>query len=167
MDSVLLFALIFTFVMTFGVKIYGMYDKKKNTFAFDKNFMESYKNKENKKDVKEGYTNNSPNISSYYYNDPTSLPQVQTNIMGGSFKNSKKNFGNFGKFGVIPMMQYCSECQLYDNCLTPDYRESDKNMNVCQKCNNNLKNKNYHDFNKPIYVFAKSIGRPRKCKRIN
>lgn len=101
--------------------------------------------------------NPSPNISSFYYKDNTSLPQSSANVL--SRKN--KGFGNFGKFGFVPMMQNCSKCQLNDNCTNFDYNKSDtKVMNVCQSCDIN-RAKDY-----PYYVSAKSTGRPRRCRRI-
>jgi len=109
-------------------------------------------------------SNPSPNISSFYYEDNTSIPL--TNGGGGKSSSSilskrSKGFGNFGKFGFVPMMQNCSKCQLNDNCSNFDYNKSDTNtMNVCQSCDMN-QGKNY-----PYYVSAKSAGRPRQCRRI-
>lgn len=106
------------------------------------------------------YTNNSPNIGSYYTQNITAMP-----ITGVVANKGTKQFGNFGKFGDIPMMQFCSECRLHDNCVTPDYKKSNKNKNVCLKCNDFLQN-NRINLNKPIYVGAKSAGRGRQCRII-
>ena len=103
-----------------------------------------------------GTYNPSPNISSFYYEDKTSLPRSASIL---SRKN--KGFGNFGKFGVIPMMQSCSKCQLNDNCSNFDYNKSDTQvMNVCQSCDINT------CLDAPYYVSARSAGRPRQCRRI-
>ena len=109
----------------------------------------------------EKYTNLSANISSYYTQNNVNMP-----ITGSVAKKGTKNFGNFGKFGNIPMIQYCTECKLNENCVTADYRKSKKMRNVCLKCGDPSK-KNYHDLNKPIFVGAKSVGRVRQCRQIN
>jgi hypothetical protein len=112
-------------------------------------------------DILDHYINNSPNISSYYTQNITNMP-----IVGAVANKGTKSFGNFSKFGDIPMMQFCSECKLHDNCVTPDYKKSNKHKNVCLKCGDFLNN-NRTNLNKPIYVGAKSAGRGRQCRIIN
>lgn len=107
------------------------------------------------------YTNNSPNISSYFTTNPTNMP-----IVGSVAKLGTKKFGNFGKFGNVPMIQYCSNCSLKDNCLTPDYKKSFKHKNVCQECRS-PEYDNRHNLNRPIFVAGRSAGRGRRCRQVN
>ena len=79
-----------------------------------------------------------------------------------------KNFGNFGIIGKFPTMPICDSCGLEFDCVNYAYDNvDDKNMNVCRKCNKNSLYKNYNDLSKPLYVYARSAGRPRQCRQLN
>jgi len=73
-----------------------------------------------------------------------------------------KNFGNFGIIGKYPSIPVCENCGIHFDCVNYPYTDvDDKNTNVCSKCN-----KNYNNMN-PAYVYARTAGRPRVCKRLN
>lgn len=79
-----------------------------------------------------------------------------------------KNFSDFGTFGDFPPMPICDSCGLEFDCSNYSYQDvDDKNMNVCRKCKNDLFTKNYNDLSKPLYVYARSVGKPRQCRLLN
>lgn len=79
-----------------------------------------------------------------------------------------RNYGNFGIIGKFPAIPICNSCQLEFDCSNYDYDNvDDKNTNVCRKCGSNVLGKNYNQLDKPLYVFARSAGRPRQCRQIN
>lgn len=82
-------------------------------------------------------------------------------------KPKVKNYGNFGIIGKFPSIPICDSCRLEYNCSNYAYTNvDDRNINVCRKCNKNVLYKNYNDLNKPLYVYARSAGRPRQCRNI-
>ncbi len=83
-------------------------------------------------------------------------------------KKLLQNYGNFGIIGKFPAIPICDSCGLEFNCSGYAYNDvDDKNMNVCRKCNKNSLYKNYDQLNQPLYVYARSVGRPRQCRRLN
>lgn len=102
----------------------------------------------------ETYHNPSPNISNNYDEGVSSMPHPRKN----------KHFGGFGKFGDYPMMMSCSKCNLDYDCIPFNYNTfiNEKNMNVCQKCNTMSSNRSGD-----VYVSAKSLGGPRRCRKLN
>lgn len=84
-----------------------------------------------------------------------------------SNKEKLKNYGNFGIIGKYPAIPICDSCGLEFDCSNYGYNDTDdKNVNVCRKCNANALYKNYNQLCKPLYVYARSVGRPRQCRRI-
>jgi len=81
--------------------------------------------------------------------------------------NTPTNFGNFGIIGSFPAIPICNSCGLEFGCTGFPYDSDDKNETVCRKCRANSLHKNYTNLNEPIYVYARSAGRPRQCRRIN
>ncbi len=83
-------------------------------------------------------------------------------------KPQLKNYGNFGIIGKFPAIPICDSCGLDFGCVGYDWSDTDdKNMNVCRKCSRNGIYKNYNDLSKPLYVNARSAGRPRQCRQLN
>jgi len=92
---------------------------------------------------------------------------VNTQCTSVNKKSLNKNFGDFGIIGKFPAIPICNSCQLDFDCVNYAYDDvDDRNMNVCRKCGDNVLYKNYNDMSKPLYVNARSAGRPRQCKRI-
>lgn len=91
-----------------------------------------------------------------------------TNKAGPNNRRISKNFGNFGIIGKYPAIPVCDSCHLDFNCVGYAYDSvDDKNMNVCRKCKKNSLYKNYNDLSKPLFVYARSAGRPRQSRLIN
>lgn len=85
----------------------------------------------------------------------------------GSRNKKYIDFGNFGTIGDFPSIPICNSCGLEYNCVNYDYQSTDDlNMNVCRKCEKNGTFKNYGNLKKPLYVYARSAGRPRQCRLI-
>lgn len=79
-----------------------------------------------------------------------------------------KNYGNFGIIGKFPAIPICDSCKLEFDCVNYAYTDvDDRNMNVCRKCKKNVLYKNYNNLEEPLYVYARSAGRPRQCRKIN
>lgn len=91
-----------------------------------------------------------------------------TNQTGPNNRRLPKNFGNFGIIGKYPSIPICDSCGLEFDCVGYEYDNvDDKNMNVCRKCKKDSLDKNYNELDKSLYVYARSVGRPRQCRMIN
>jgi len=87
-----------------------------------------------------------------------------------SLGNSKpmRDFNNFGIIGKFPAIPICNSCKLDFDCVNYDYTDiDDKNANVCRRCGKNVLSKNYGELDKPLFVYARSAGRPRQTRQIN
>ncbi|GAI82862.1 unnamed protein product [marine sediment metagenome] len=83
-------------------------------------------------------------------------------------KPMTKNYGNFGIIGKFPAIPICDSCHLDFDCVNYDWTDTDdRNANVCRKCKKNVLYKNYNDLSEPLYVYARSVGRPRQSRKIN
>lgn len=83
-------------------------------------------------------------------------------------KPMPKNYGNFGIIGKFPTIPICDSCGLRYDCVNYDWSDvDDRNMNVCRKCKKNVLYKNYNDLSEPLYVYARSAGRPRQSRKLN
>lgn len=80
---------------------------------------------------------------------------------GINFKKKNREFGNFGTIGKFPAIPLCDQSHLGTNC--PNYTFTGQ-QNVCHVSSN--RNVNYDDLSRPIYVNARSAGRPRQCRQI-
>jgi len=78
-----------------------------------------------------------------------------------NFKKNKRGFNNFGTIGKFPAIPLCDQCHLGTNC--PNYTFTGQ-QNVCTACAN--RNVNYDDLSRPLFVQARSAGRPRQCRQI-
>lgn len=108
-----------------------------------------------------GFTKASQDLSN------TSCSAVNFRSTNGLSTKSTKNFGNFGIIGKFPAIPICDNCGLEFDCVNYNYNyRDDKHMNVCKKCDKNGLGKNYNDLHQPLYVYARSAGKPRQCKRI-
>lgn len=116
------------------------------------------------------FINVSPNISSFYN---TSTDAVKVPIRLNS--NLRKNRLEGGTFGKTPIIQSCTKCKMYDanlpwnfdkkNCGNSDLTlgPSSIHMDVCTQCSSILGSGCKSN---GIIVGARSIGRPRVCRRI-
>ena len=76
-----------------------------------------------------------------------------------NFKKDTSDYG--GTIGEFPAIPLCDQCHLGTNC--PNYTFNGQ-QNVCHMCSQN--NVNYGDLSSPIYVSARSAGRPRQCRQL-
>ncbi len=76
-----------------------------------------------------------------------------------NFKKSTRDFGNFGTIGTFPTMPICDKCHLDTNC--PNFTFNGQ-QNVCHVCRRGRAN--YSNLDEPLYVGARSVGRPRQCR---
>jgi hypothetical protein len=98
----------------------------------------------------------------------TSQSGALSGEIGPNNRHISKNFGNFGIIGKFPAIPLCNSCGLEFNCVNYPYTDADdKNMNVCRKCDPHSLSKNYNQIDKPLFVSARSAGRPRQCRQIN
>jgi hypothetical protein len=98
------------------------------------------------------------------------LVNTQCTAMNMNPSNRKllQNYGNFGIIGKFPAIPICNSCNLEFDCVNYAYDDvDDRNVNVCRKCKKNVLYKNYNQLDEPLFVFARSAGRPRQCRKIN
>jgi hypothetical protein len=91
----------------------------------------------------------------YVYEPPYTTNAVNIN------NNQNLNFKNFGTNGITPPFLKCQSCNLQFDCSNFPYEVDDKNVSVCNKCNENV----YLDKNN-LPVYAKSVGKPRVCRSL-
>jgi len=111
---------------------------------------------------KEYFNNISNSTKTPFYEENrlyTYEPPYTTNAI--NINNKNINFKNFGTNGVTPPFIKCPSCKLQYDCSNYPYDIDDNNMSVCTKCNEKI---SFNDIN--LNVYAKSIGRPRICKKL-
>ncbi len=121
-----------------------------------------------KDNIKEHYTTLwTPSSIASQNLDNTQCTAISGQIAPNNRRVSK-NFGNFGITGKFPSIPICNSCGLSFDCSNYAYNDvDDKNANVCRKCNKHVLYKNYNQLDEPLYVYARSVGRPRQCRKIN
>lgn len=77
-----------------------------------------------------------------------------------------RNFRDFGIIGKIMPDPVVDSCYLDFGCTNYVYDADEKNENVCRRCNTNAINKNYNELDRPLYVMARSAGRPRVPRQV-
>lgn len=113
------------------------------------------------KNIKENY------ITPFVPNESdANLPAANTELSAVNFQMFDGNFANFGKIGEIPAIPICNSCGLEFNCSVFPYDSSDNKETVCQRCDPTSIYKNYDLNGDNIYVYARSVGRPRQCRNI-
>ena len=100
------------------------------------------------------------------------LDNTQCTALSGEIapnnRRVSKNFGNFGIIGKFPAIPVCDSCGLDFDCVNYAYIDvDDRNANVCRKCRKSVLYKNYNKSAEPLYVYARSAGRPRQSRRIH
>ena len=100
------------------------------------------------------------------------LTNTQCTALSGEIapnnRRVSKNFGNFSIFGKFPAIPVCDSCGLDFDCVNYAYTDvDDRNANVCRKCRKHVLYKNYNKADEPLYVYARSSGRPRQSRRIH
>jgi hypothetical protein len=80
---------------------------------------------------------------------------------GLNFGSSKLYFQNFTTNGIAPPYVKCPACDLQYGCSNYPFIEENENKGVCTKCGEKI----CMDKNN-MYVYARSVGRPRTCQKI-
>ena len=108
---------------------------------------------------------NSTNFPPYYEENRLNVyePPYSTNAINFSTNASQGSiqFSNFTTNGLTPPFVKCNSCDLQFDCTNYPYNSSDKNGNVCTKCFEKV----YMD-NNNMPVFARSVGKPRTCRKL-
>lgn len=88
-------------------------------------------------------------------------PGIVNSTTSRASGGTRNQFGNFGTIGNFPAVPLAKRCKQGAKCKNFTFNGM---ANVCTECEGLAEN--YNDLSAPIYVHARSAGRPRQMKQI-